>query len=80
MDRLTVAVLLEDFILACTCQSHREVLNTLAGFKKASRGFSVEAPKAHSGPFSGRFRSDSGGLTGCNSDFWPVTLTFDLSL
>ena len=55
----------------------------LGGFKRALRGFSVEAPKPHSGPFSGRFGSDSGGLPGCNSDFWsessdfqPVTLTF----
>ena len=46
--------------------------NWLAGFKKALKGFSVEAPKPHSGSFSGRFGSDSGGLPGCNSDFWSV--------
>ena len=37
--------------------------------------FSVEAPKPHSGSFSSRFGLDSGGLPGCNSDFWCVTLT-----
>ena len=49
------------------------------GFK----GVSVGAPKPHSGPFSGWFGSDSGGLPGCNSDFSVrnsdfrlVTLTF----
>ena len=30
----------------------------LGGFKKALWGFSVEEPKHHSGPFSGRFGSD----------------------
>ena len=43
------------------------VLHVLGGFKKALRGFSVEAP--YSGFFSGLFSSDSGGLPGCNSDF-----------
>ena len=47
-------------------------------FKNALRGFSVEAPKPHSGPFSGRFVSDSGALPGCVSDFWSVTPTFGL--
>ena len=41
-------------------------------------GFSVEAPKPELGPFSGQFGSDSGGLPGCNSDFWPATPTFGL--
>ena len=50
----------------------------LGGFKKALRGFSVEAPKPHLGPFSGRFGSDSGGLPGYNSDFWSVTPTLGL--
>ena len=48
--------------------------------RRLQGGFSVEAPKRHSGPFSGRFGSDSGGLPGCNSDFWPVTPTFGLYL
>ena len=47
-------------------------------FKKVLRGFSVEAPKPNSDAFSGRFGSDSGGLPGCNSDFWSVTRTFGL--
>ena len=50
----------------------------LGGFKKALRGFSVEAPEPHSGPFSGRLGSDSRGLPGCNSDSWSVTLTSGL--
>ena len=50
----------------------------LGGFKKALKGFPVEAPELHSDPFSGRFSSDSGGLSGCNSDFWSVTLTLGL--
>ena len=40
------------------------------------RGFFVEAPKPDSGPFSGRFGSDSGGLPSRSSDFRLVTLTF----
>ena len=55
------------------------VRNALGGFKKALKGgFSAEAPKPDSGPLSGRFGSDSGGLPGCNSDFWSVTPTFGL--
>ena len=53
------------------------------GLKKALRGVSVEAPKPHSGTFSGWSGSGSGGLPGSNSDFSvrnsdfrPVTLTF----
>ena len=49
-----------------------------AGFKKALRGFSAEAPKPDSGSFSGRFGSDSGGPPHCNADFWTVTPTFGL--
>ena len=37
-------------------------------------GVSAEAPKPHSGAFSGRFGSESGSLPGSNSDFWSVTL------
>ena len=53
--------------------------HTVGGFKKASRdGFlHVEALEPFSGP-SRRFDPDSGGLPGCNSDFWSVTPTFDL--
>ena len=43
----------------------------LGGFKKALRAFSAEAPQRHSGSFSRRFGSDSGGLP-------AVTLTFGL--
>ena len=50
----------------------------LGGFKKALGVFSVEAPKPDSGSFSGRFGSDSGGLPGCNSDFWSVMPTCGL--
>ena len=53
---------------------------SLGGFTIALGGFSVEAPEPHSGPFSGRFGSDSGGLPGCNSDFWSATPTFGLTL
>ena len=42
------------------------------GFKGVSF---VEAPKSHLAPFSGLFGSDSGGLPGCNFDFWPVIPT-----
>ena len=45
------------------------------GFKG---GFSAKVPQPDSGPFSGRFGSDSGGLPHCNSDFWPVTPIFGL--
>ena len=50
------------------------VVNRQEGFKG---GFSVEAPNPNSGSFSGRFGSDSGGLTSCNSDLSP---TFGLKL
>ena len=50
-------------------ESESKKTQNLAGFKKASRGFSVEARKPDSGAFSGRFGSDFGGLPGCNSDF-----------
>ena len=46
----------------------------LGGFKKALRGCAV--PKPDSGPFSGRFGSDSVCLPGCNSDFLVRTSGF----
>ena len=55
----------------------------LGDSRRLEGGVSAEAPEPHSGPFSGRFGSDSGGLLRlyvqllvCNSDFWPVTLAF----
>ena len=51
----------------------------LVGFKKAFKG-GILYPRPHSGSFSGRFGSDSVGLSGCNSDFGSVTPTFGLEL
>ena len=51
------------------------LLPVSGGFKRALRGFSVEAPKPDSGCFSRRFGSDSGCLPGCSSDSWSVTPT-----
>ena len=58
--------------------SGHKSIHALGGFKKALRRTFVEAPKPHSGVFSGRFGSDSEGLPGCSSDFWSVTPTFGL--
>ena len=51
--------------------------------RRPEGGVCVEGPKPDLGSFSGQFGSDSGcdsDFLVCNSDFWPVTLTFGPNL
>ena len=55
---------------------HEKAKYGLGGFKKALRPLSAEVPKSDSETCLGRYGSEFGGPSGCNSDFRAVTLTF----